>query len=138
MFLKIDIKIYKVLYLTINIMSLSVEFNNYEINKIVIENTLKMLERRKIIPSWEDEFKNIDINDIRNKNEFALPKYQISIYLLNARLTTIVQGHPLDTYLSNNININIFTPRINGNRIKLLFKNLLKLFKSNLKLKLMS
>jgi len=86
-------------------MSLSVDFNNHEINKIIVENILKMLERRNIIPSWEDEFKNININDLRDKYEFSLPKYQISIYLLNARLTTIVQGHPLDTYLSNNINI---------------------------------
>ena len=82
-------------------MSVSVEYNSREINQIIIENIFRMLERRKIISSWESEIKNI--SDIQNKYEFELPEYKISIYILNARLTTIVQGHPLDNYLSNNI-----------------------------------
>jgi DNA-directed RNA polymerase subunit H (RpoH/RPB5) len=64
-----------------------------------------MLERRKIIDSWEDEIKLFSPEDFQNKSNFELNKVKIGIYLVNAKLTTIVQGHPLDVYLSNNINI---------------------------------
>lgn len=86
-------------------MSVSVEYNNRESNQIVIENILKMLERRLIIKSWEDEIKNFTPEDFQNKSNFELGKVKIEIYLVNAKLTSIVQGHPLDVYLSNNINI---------------------------------
>jgi DNA-directed RNA polymerase subunit H (RpoH/RPB5) len=86
-------------------MSVSVEYNSREINQIVIENILRMLERREIIPSWEDEFKKINPDDLQNKTSFELDKFKIGIYLVNAKLTSIVQGHPLDVYLSNNIDI---------------------------------
>ena len=59
-------------------MSVSVEYNSREINQIIIENIFRMLERRKIISSWESEIKNI--SDIQNKYEFELPEYKISIY----------------------------------------------------------
>jgi len=86
-------------------MSVSVEYNSREINQIVIENILRMLERREIISSWEEEFKKISASDLQNKTSFELDKYKIGIYLVNAKLTSIVQGHPLDVYLSNNIDI---------------------------------
>jgi DNA-directed RNA polymerase subunit H (RpoH/RPB5) len=86
-------------------MSVSVEYNNREINQIVIENILKMLKRRKTIDSWEDEIKKFSPEDFQYKSNFELDKVNIGIYLVNAKLTTIVQGHPLDVYLSNNINI---------------------------------
>jgi DNA-directed RNA polymerase subunit H (RpoH/RPB5) len=75
-------------------MSISVEYNNRENNQIIIENILKMLKFRKIINSWENELKN-----------FKLDEYNIEIYLVNAKLTTIAQGQPLDVYLSNNLDI---------------------------------
>jgi len=86
-------------------MSVSVEYNNREINQIVIENILKMLNRRETISSWEDEFKKFNSSDFQNKNIFELNNVKIGIYLVNAKLTTISQGHPLDVYLSNNIDI---------------------------------
>ena len=86
-------------------MSISVEYNNREINQIVVENILKMLEQRKIIDSWEDEIKKFTSDDFQNKSVFELEKINIGIYLVNAKLTTIVQGHPLDVYLSNKLNI---------------------------------
>ena len=86
-------------------MSVSVEYNNREINQNVIENILKMLERRKIIESWENELKKINIDDFQNKSNFELNNIKFGIYLVNAKLTTIVQGHPLDVYLSNNLDI---------------------------------
>jgi len=86
-------------------MSVSVEYNNREINEIVIKNILKMIERRGIIDSSETEFKKISTSDFQNKNIFELDKIKIEIYLVNAKLTTISQGHPLDIYLSNNLNI---------------------------------
>lgn len=86
-------------------MSISVEYNNREINQTVIENILKMLERRGIIKSVEDEMKNFNTDDFQNKSEFVLNKHKIGIYLVNAKLTSIIQGHPLDVYLSNNLDI---------------------------------
>lgn len=86
-------------------MSVSVEYNSHETNQIVIENILRMLERREIISSWKDEFKKISTDDFKNKTSFDLDKEKIGIYLVNAKLSSIVQGHPLDIYLSNNIDI---------------------------------
>ena len=86
-------------------MSVSVEYNNREINQSVIENILKMLERRGTIKSWEIEIKKFNSDDFQNKSTFELDKLNIGIYLVNAKLTSIVQGHPLDVYLSNNLDI---------------------------------
>lgn len=85
-------------------MSVNVEHNNREINEIVIENILKMLERRKTITSWENEYNKINSSDFQNKSSFEFDN-KIGVYLVNAKLTNIVQGHPLDIYLSNNIDI---------------------------------
>jgi len=88
-------------------MSISVEYNNREINQIVIENTLKMIERRKLITSWAEEYKNLG-DDINTKSVFTIrlnDNTNYSIYLVNAKLSSIVQGTPLDDYLSNNIDI---------------------------------
>lgn len=85
-------------------MSVNVEHNNREINEIVIENILKMLERRKTIASWENEYNKINPSDFQNKSSFEFDN-KIGVYIVNAKLTNIVQGHPLDIYLSNNIDI---------------------------------
>ena len=88
-------------------MSISVEYNNKEINQIVIENTLKMIERRKLITSWAEEYKNLG-DDVNTKSVFTIrlnDNTNYSIYLVNAKLSSIVQGTPLDDYLSNNIDI---------------------------------
>jgi len=86
-------------------MSINVEYNNREINQTILENVLKMLKRRKIITSWEDEFKKINPDDFQNKNIFELKKNKIEIYLVNAKLTTIAHGQSIDSYLSNNLDI---------------------------------
>jgi hypothetical protein len=86
-------------------MSISVEYNNRENNQIIIENILKMLKFRKIINSWENELKKFNSDDFQNKLNFKLDEYNIEIYLVNAKLTTIAQGQPLDVYLSNNLDI---------------------------------
>lgn len=87
-------------------MSINVEYNSKELNRIIIENVLKMLYRRKLISSWEDEFKKL--NDIETRSIFELElidKTNCSIYLVNAKIMSIVQGTPLDEYLSNNIEV---------------------------------
>ena len=87
-------------------MSINVEYNGKEVNQIVVENILKMLERRKMIKSWDSEYKKMD--DVGNKSVFELlsiEKSKISIYLVSAKLTSIVSGTPLDEYLSNNLDI---------------------------------
>ena len=88
-------------------MSINVEYNQKEINQIVMENVLKMLERRKLIDSWENIFNSIS-DDIQTKSTFKIvltDNSEYSIYLVLAKLTSIVQGTPLDEYLSNNIDI---------------------------------
>jgi DNA-directed RNA polymerase I, II, and III subunit RPABC1 len=87
--------------------SINVEFNSKEINLIIMENVLKMLERRRLIDSWSDHFKKISA-DTTGKTSFNIEvkdKKNYSIYLVNAKLTSIVQGTPLDEYLSNNLDI---------------------------------
>ena len=86
-------------------MSINVEYSNNEITKIVVENILKMLERRKMIKSWDEELKKF--NDF-SKTTFELKlsdKTSLSIYMVNAKLSSIVQKTPLDDYLSNSVDI---------------------------------
>ncbi len=85
-------------------MSISVEYSPKELVHIIMLNTLKMLERRKLIKSWEDSLKKLD--DF-TKNEFEielLDKTKYGIYMITAKLSSIVQKTPLDEYLSNNVN----------------------------------
>ena len=87
--------------------SINVEFNSKEIILIIMENVLKMLERRGLIDSWSDHFKKISA-DTTGKTIFDIEvkdKKKYSIYIVNAKLTSIVQGTPLDEYLSNNLDI---------------------------------
>ena len=88
--------------------SISVEYNNKELIQLVVENILKMLKRRNLIESIEDEYKKIE-KDFDNKTIFSLTlnnEETCSIYLLNIKINTIVQNSPLDEYLSNNSEIN--------------------------------
>ena len=88
-------------------MSINVEYNQKEINQIVMENVLKMLERRNLIESWQDTYNSI-VDDIQTKSIFKIiltDKTEYSIYLVLAKLTSIVQGTPLDEYLSTNIDV---------------------------------
>ncbi len=88
-------------------MSINVEYSNKEINQIVMENILKMLERRNLIKSWSDEFKKLG-EDVGTKSIFKVvlsDKTEYGVYLVSAKLTSIVQGTPLDDYLSNNIDV---------------------------------
>ena len=87
--------------------SINIEYNLKEINEIVMMNLLKMLYRRKLINSYDDEyskliFENNSIVEINlNNNKIC------SIYFLNIKLTTITQNTPLDEFLSNNDNLKI-------------------------------
>jgi DNA-directed RNA polymerase subunit H (RpoH/RPB5) len=86
-------------------MSINVELNTKEINQNVMENVLKMLERRKLIKSWSDELTKLG-SSVSNDTIFEIilaDKSKYGIYLVSAKLTSIVQGTPLDDYLSNNI-----------------------------------
>jgi DNA-directed RNA polymerase subunit H (RpoH/RPB5) len=88
-------------------MSINVEYNNRETIQIVMENVLKMLERRKVFNSWSDEFKKLS-SDLTTKTIFTIElnnKQNCGVYLVNAKLTSVVQGTPLDDYLSNNIDV---------------------------------
>jgi DNA-directed RNA polymerase subunit H (RpoH/RPB5) len=91
-------------------MSYNVQLNTKEINQTIVENVLKLLERREKIDSWEAEYKKLS-SDLETKTSFELmlnDKTKYGIYIVNAKLTTIVSGTPLDQYLSNNIDIHKF------------------------------
>ena len=86
-------------------MSINIELNYKEINILVCTNILKMLERRKLINSWEKIYNEIK-DDINNKSSFDFlidNKTKYSIYIVSAKLTSIIQGTPIDEYLSSNI-----------------------------------
>jgi DNA-directed RNA polymerase subunit H (RpoH/RPB5) len=88
-------------------MSINIELNVKEINVLVCTNVLKMLERRKMIKSWEKIFEEIK-DDINNKAsiDFILDnKSKCSIYIITAKVSSIVHGTPLDDYLSSNIDV---------------------------------
>jgi DNA-directed RNA polymerase subunit H (RpoH/RPB5) len=88
-------------------MSINVEYSTKELNKIVIENILNMLSRRKLLKSPTDALKKLG-EDFLNKNIFEVTlddKTVMSINLVNAKLSSIVQKTPLDDYLSNNVDV---------------------------------
>ena len=88
--------------------SINVEYNNKELNQIIVENLLKMLKRRNLIDSIDEEYKKLE-KDIGNKSIYSLVlinELSCGIYLLNIKINTIVQNSPLDEYLSNNSEIN--------------------------------
>lgn len=86
-------------------MSISVEYNAKEVVNVVLTNVLKMLERRNLIKSWETELKKLG-DDFASQSIFNIiltDKSNLGIYLVNAKLSSIVMKTPLDDYLSNNI-----------------------------------
>lgn len=88
-------------------MSLNSELNTKEINILICMNIIKMLNRRKLIDDVESVYTQI-YEDINNKAsiEFKLNNdTKCSIYIINAKVSSIVQGTPLDEYLSNNLDI---------------------------------
>ena len=75
-------------------MSINVEYNSKEVNNIVIENILRMLQRRLVIESWSDEFKKLD--NIATNTIFELTvsdKSKYSIYLVKYRLFLQIFHH---------------------------------------------
>jgi DNA-directed RNA polymerase subunit H (RpoH/RPB5) len=91
-------------------MSLNVQLNEKEVISIIIENVLKLIERRKLIDSWETEYKKLE-TDLQTKTQFELVfnnDTKCGIYLVNTKLTTIVKGTPLDQYLSTNTDMHKF------------------------------
>ena len=87
--------------------SINIEYNLKEINEIVMMNLLKMLYRRKLINSYDDEYSKLNFEN-NSIVEINLNNNKIcSIYFLNIKLTTITQNTPLDDFLSNNDNIKI-------------------------------
>ena len=93
--------------LVYSIMSLNVQLNNKEINQIIVENLLKLLERRELIESWETEYNKLK-QELDKKTSFEIllnNKTKCGIYIVNAKLTSIVSGTPLDQYLSHDLDV---------------------------------
>ena len=88
-------------------MSVNIELNSKEINIEICKNALKMLHRRKLLDDVDSAFESIS-SQINTKAsiDFTLNnKTKCSIYPLSAKLSSIVQGTPLDEYLSNDTDI---------------------------------
>jgi DNA-directed RNA polymerase subunit H (RpoH/RPB5) len=88
-------------------MSINVELNTKEINIEIYKNILKMLERRKLIVNSEIILKEI-FNDINNKPFIEISvvdNKKYSIFIINSKISSIIQGTQLDDFLSNNIEI---------------------------------
>jgi len=88
-------------------MALNIELSNKQININICNNTLKMLFRRKLINSIDDTLEEIT-DQINNKAsiDFSLNNNtKCSIYIVNAKLTSIVNGSPLDEFLRSNTEI---------------------------------
>jgi len=88
-------------------MSINIEYNNKDIINVVTSNILKMLKRRSIIDNDEKTFSEIS-EDITKKAiiEFKVKdNSKYSIYFVNAKLSSIGQGTPVDEYLSSNLEI---------------------------------
>jgi DNA-directed RNA polymerase subunit H (RpoH/RPB5) len=88
-------------------MSVNVEYSSKEVSQVVLQNILKMLVRRNNIASIDKLF-NDHKNDFIEKGliDFKDDKNgKISINLSNGKLSSIVQGSPLDDYLKNNTEV---------------------------------
>jgi DNA-directed RNA polymerase subunit H (RpoH/RPB5) len=88
-------------------MSLNVELSVKQINIIICEYALKMLNRRGLIDDTEKKFEEIN-DQINNKAsiDFLLNNNEkCSFYIVNAKLTSIINGTPLDEFLKSNLDI---------------------------------
>ena len=84
----------------------SIEYNNKELNKIIIENTLKMLLKRNVIDSVDLILAKFD-NFNNQIYEFSVSEnIHYNINIINAKITSLSIGSPIDEYLSSNINVN--------------------------------
>ena len=64
-------------------MSINVEYNIKERNTIIIINLFKMLEKRRVIKSWESEYKKIDPTQLII--DFNTPEGKYSFNIINLR-----------------------------------------------------
>lgn len=88
-------------------MSVSVEYSTKEISAIVLTNVLKMCKRRDLIDNVNTLFENLK-EDFVNKGFIELKikdNTKISIYQFTGKVTSIVQGSPLDDYLKTSVDI---------------------------------
>lgn len=88
-------------------MSVNVEYSTKEVSQVVLENVLKMLVRRnniskheKLLEELKESFVSKGLVDFKDESN-----QKISINLSNVKLSSIVQGSPLDDYLRNNLDV---------------------------------
>lgn len=87
-------------------MSTSIQYSQKEISIVVLDNILKMLERRSLINNYTEIFNgNKEIFTNKGIIEFNGINKKISINLYTAKISSIAQGSQLDDYLKNNTNI---------------------------------
>jgi DNA-directed RNA polymerase subunit H (RpoH/RPB5) len=113
-------------------MSFNVEYNIKEINLIILENILKMLQRRKLIDNINTEFEKIKDSVDNNKSVIEIllnNKNYYHVFIISSKLMSIVQGTSLDDFLSNNIEIHKIV--IGKNVAKKVVKQILNEYKNS-------
>jgi DNA-directed RNA polymerase subunit H (RpoH/RPB5) len=78
-------------------LSQSVEYNLNDKTRVIVTNILKMLERRGLIKSSEDILKKLDLTSEIIKFD------KTSIYILEAKITSVNSNSSLSSYLSTNL-----------------------------------
>lgn len=87
-------------------MSVSVEYSTKEVNGIVLKNVLKMCERRGMINDVDSHFNKLK-DDFASKGiiEIKSKDLHLSINHYTGKISSIVQGSPLDDYLKTNLDV---------------------------------
>ena len=85
----------------------NVEYNSKEINVIVLENFLKMLNRRGLLNSINETFNKHKDNIVANK-ELSIKldnNNKAMVYIVNGDVRSITSNSPIDDFLGSNTNL---------------------------------
>lgn len=87
-----------------------VTYDIKDTNKIIMKNFLHMLERRKNLNNYLEEYENLESSIEPNKSiKIKLNDGNNSlIYIINDKVSSITQNSPIDDFLSSNVNLKKF------------------------------
>ena len=85
----------------------SVNYTIKEINQIIVNNLLRLLERRQLISDAKNIYEKIKEDISPNKSiKIKLDNGNNCLaYIANGKVTSITQNSPIDEFLSNNTNL---------------------------------
>ena len=87
----------------------SIEMNLKEVNNALVYNLLKMINKRNDLDDIESTFDKLKETISTNTNiDFKGINNKYSIYIINAKLNSILSKSPLDEYLNKNLEVHKF------------------------------